>query len=78
MLGFGANDLIDMLVIAVVVFKPRKLPPLDSEQDKGVRDYRNAFVARDEGLKTIYETREPQSATHPLTTKSQKCAFENC
>lgn len=58
MLGIGANDLIDLLVIAVVVLKPRKLYPLDCALRKGVRDFRKAFAGGEEERKKIDEKQE--------------------
>ena len=59
MFGIGAPDVIDILVIALIVFKPSKLPALDSAPGKGVRDFSKAFEGADEDLKQIDEKQRP-------------------
>jgi sec-independent protein translocase protein TatA len=43
MFGIGAPELIVILVIALIVFGPGKLPEIGSALGKGVRDFRKAF-----------------------------------
>jgi len=57
--GIGAPELIVILVIALIVFGPGKLPEIGSALGKGVRDFRNAFEGADEDLKRIDEKQEP-------------------
>ena len=48
MFGIGFPELIVILVIALVVFGPGKLPELGSALGKGIRDFRHAFEGEDE------------------------------
>ena len=48
MFGIGFPELIVILVIALVVFGPGKLPELGSALGKGIRDFRHAFEGKDE------------------------------
>ena len=63
MFGIGAPELVVILVIALVVFGPGKLPEIGSALGKGVRDFRKAFEGADEDLKKIDEEQKPKSAT---------------
>lgn len=63
MSGISAPELIVILVIALIVLgaataHPGKLPPLDSAQDKGIRDFRNVLEGADEDLTKIEEKRD--------------------
>ena len=62
MFGIGAPELVVILVIALIVFGPGKLPEIGSALGKGVRDFRKAFEGADEDLKKIDEEQKPQSA----------------
>lgn len=53
MFGIGAPELIVILIIALVVFGPGKLPEIGSALGKGVRDFRKAFEGADEDIKKI-------------------------
>ena len=53
MFGIGAPELIVILVIALVVFGPGKLPEIGSALGKGVRDFKKAFEGADEDIRKI-------------------------
>jgi sec-independent protein translocase protein TatA len=48
MFGIGFPELIVILIIALVVFGPGKVPELGSALGKGIRDFRRAFEGQDE------------------------------
>jgi sec-independent protein translocase protein TatA len=48
MFGIGFPELIVILVIALVVFGPGKLPEIGSSLGKGIRDFRRAFEGHDD------------------------------
>jgi sec-independent protein translocase protein TatA len=43
MFGMGATELIVILVVALLVFGPRKLPEIGGALGKGIRDFRKAL-----------------------------------
>ena len=48
MFGIGFPELIVILVIALVVFGPGKVPELGTALGKGIRDFRRAFEGQDQ------------------------------
>jgi sec-independent protein translocase protein TatA len=48
MFGIGFPELIVILIIALVVFGPGKLPELGNALGKGIRDFRHAFEGKEE------------------------------
>ena len=61
--GIGAPELIVILVIALVVFGPSKLPEVGSALGKGIRDFKKSFEGKeeDDAKKTIEIKPEPPS-----------------
>ncbi len=53
MFGIGVPELIVILVIALVVFGPGKLPEIGSALGKGIRDFKKSFEGADEELKKV-------------------------
>jgi sec-independent protein translocase protein TatA len=43
MFGMGATELIVILVVALLVFGPRKLPEIGGALGRGIRDFRKAL-----------------------------------
>ena len=43
MFGMGATELIVILVVALLIFGPGKLPEIGSALGKGIRDFRKAL-----------------------------------
>ncbi len=58
MFGIGVPELIVILVIALVVFGPGKLPEIGSALGKGIRDFKKSFEGADEELKKV-EGKDP-------------------
>lgn len=50
MFGLGVQELVIILVIALVLFGPGKLPQIGSGLGKAIRDFKKA-VSGDEGVK---------------------------
>ncbi len=59
MFGIGAPELIVILIIALVVFGPGKLPEIGSALGKGIRDFKKSFDGADEEIKKIDEKQNP-------------------
>ncbi len=57
MFGIGAPELIVILVIALIVFGPGKLPEIGSALGKGLRDFKKSFDGADDQPKSIDEKR---------------------
>jgi sec-independent protein translocase protein TatA len=53
MFGIGVPELIVILVIALVIFGPGKLPEIGSALGKGIRDFKKSFEGTDEELKKV-------------------------
>jgi len=64
MFGIGVPELIVILVIALVIFGPGKLPEIGSALGKGIRDFKKGFEGVDDDLKKVDATSdksEPKS-----------------
>lgn len=48
MFGLGIPELVVILVVALVIFGPSKLPELGSGLGQGLKDFRKAFESPDE------------------------------
>ena len=48
MFGIGFPELIVILVVALLIFGPGKLPELGNALGKGIRDFRRAFEGHDQ------------------------------
>jgi len=53
MFGIGVPELIVILVIALVIFGPGKLPEIGGALGKGIRDFKKSFEGADEDLKKV-------------------------
>ena len=53
MFGIGVPELIVILVIALVIFGPGKLPEIGSALGKGIRDFKKAFEGADDDIKKV-------------------------
>ena len=47
MFGLGATELIVILVVALLIFGPGKLPEIGGALGKGIRDFRKSFEGKD-------------------------------
>ena len=68
MFGIGVPELVVILVIALVVFGPGKLPEIGGALGKGIRDFKKAFDSTDDELKKV--TSEPEGAERPRRSPS--------
>jgi sec-independent protein translocase protein TatA len=48
MFGIGVPELIVILVVALVIFGPGRLPEIGGALGKGIRDFKKAFEGRDD------------------------------
>jgi sec-independent protein translocase protein TatA len=62
MFGIGVPELIVILVIALVIFGPGKLPEIGSALGKGIKDFKKAFEGGDEDVKKV-ETKADEKAS---------------
>ena len=53
MFGLGVPELIVILVIALVLFGPGKLPEIGSALGKGIRDFKKGFEGHEEDPKKV-------------------------
>ncbi len=59
MFGIGAPELIVILVIALIVFGPGKLPEIGAALGKGIRDFKKSFDGVDDATKRVETNTEP-------------------
>ena len=59
MFGIGFPELIVIMVVALLVFGPGKLPEIGSALGKGIRDFKKAFEGAEDDLKTIETKPKP-------------------
>jgi len=63
MFGLGATELIIILVVALVIFGPGKLPELGGALGKGIRDFRKSLESKEETpQEKIAEEGRPQGS----------------
>lgn len=55
MLGLGVPELIVIMVIALLVFGPGRLPEIGGALGKGIRDFKKGFDGDDEEPKKVEE-----------------------
>ena len=53
MFGIGVPELIVILVVALVIFGPGRLPEIGSALGKGIRDFKKAFEGHEEEVKKV-------------------------
>ncbi len=57
MFGIGVPELIVIMVIALIVFGPGKLPEIGGALGRGIRDFKKAFEGADDELKKVASTK---------------------
>jgi sec-independent protein translocase protein TatA len=57
MFGIGVPELIVILVIALVIFGPGKLPEIGSALGKGIRDFKKSFEGGEDEVKKVDTTK---------------------
>jgi len=68
MFGIGVPELVVIMVIALIVFGPGKLPEIGGALGRGIRDFKKAFEGTDEELKKV--TTNKTEGTEPPSEKS--------
>ncbi len=63
MFGLGIPELVVILVIALIIFGPGRLPEIGGALGRGIRDFRKSFEGADEELKKV--TGESETSEHP-------------
>ena len=61
MFGIGMPELLIILVVALLIFGPGKLPEIGSSLGRGIRDFRKGLEGRDAEEKKA-DTAEPPAA----------------
>jgi sec-independent protein translocase protein TatA len=59
--GLGVPELIVILVVALLVFGPGKLPEIGSALGRSIRDFRKAFEGSDAKIEE-QQRKDPQSS----------------
>jgi len=62
MFGIGLPELLVIMVVALVVFGPGRLPEIGSALGKGIRDFKKGFEGLEDDLKGIEKKPEPPNA----------------
>lgn len=62
MFGIGVPELIVIMVIALVIFGPGKLPEIGSALGKGIRDFRKSFEGDEEIKKVDTDAKGPEKS----------------
>jgi sec-independent protein translocase protein TatA len=69
MFDVGIPELILVLVVALVVFGPGKLPEVGAALGKTIREFRKATQSFDEEIRSVAKLPEPEgSLTRPAVT----------
>jgi sec-independent protein translocase protein TatA len=53
MFGIGVPELLIILVVALVIFGPGKLPEIGGALGKGIRDFKKAFDGSDDEVRKV-------------------------
>ena len=65
MFGIGVPELLIILVVALVIFGPGKLPEIGGALGKGIRDFKKSFEGAAEELKEVADKADsPDAAAH--------------
>lgn len=70
--GIGPVELIIILVIALLVLGPGKLPEVGAALGKSIREFRKAATEVDEATKIDPTTSQPPSPTAPADNPSDR------
>lgn len=62
MFGIGFPELIVIMVVALLVFGPGRLPEIGTALGKGIRDFKRAFEGVEDDTKAIEVKPEPPQA----------------
>lgn len=53
MFGLGVPELVIILVVALLIFGPGRLPEIGGAIGRGIRDFRKAFESKDDEPKKV-------------------------
>jgi sec-independent protein translocase protein TatA len=53
MFGIGVPELVIILVVALLIFGPGKLPEIGGALGKGIRDFKKGFDGHDDEVKKV-------------------------
>jgi sec-independent protein translocase protein TatA len=75
--GIGPLELIIVLVIALVVLGPKRLPDLGRSLGTGMREFKDSITGKDDDDKTSLPASadEPQSSSEPATSEQHDDAI---
>lgn len=62
MFGLGVPELVVILVIALLVFGPGRLPEIGGALGKGIRDFKKGFDGNDEEAKKVEDQKNGDQA----------------
>lgn len=59
MFGLGVPELVIILVVALIIFGPGRLPEIGGAIGRGIRDFRKAFESKDDDQKKVDGSSDP-------------------
>jgi sec-independent protein translocase protein TatA len=66
--NIGPLELAIVLVIALVIFGPKRLPDLGRSLGSGMREFKDSITGKDDEEKTLEETKAQLTEQSPATT----------
>lgn len=66
--NIGPLELAIVLVIALVIFGPKRLPDLGRSLGSGMREFKDSITGKDEEEKQLEETKAAMEKESPATT----------
>jgi sec-independent protein translocase protein TatA len=75
MFGLGAPEIIIILLIALVIFGPKKLPELGKSLGQGIREFRRGTSGLKEELESSFKD-EPAPAARPALQAADDTATQ--
>jgi sec-independent protein translocase protein TatA len=66
--NIGPTELLVILIIALLVFGPKRLPEMGRQLGKGMREFKDSVSGKDDVEDTIDEVAELPPAVEPTTT----------
>ena len=63
MFGVGSQEIFIILIVALVIFGPGRLPEIGGALGKGIRDFKKGFDGHEEDVKKVETTGAEQGPT---------------